>query len=154
MNIKTYQVSILVIIMSRTFGRFFKPFFKMLNEEQSGFGTIAVTIIGVTTISVNCVYSFTTCETKNIIVKDKLMFSREGNTEFIVKDTEDKLYNVNNSLWYWKWDSLEDWTNIQTNKEYIIKYYGWRVPLLGIFPNIVETKCFDENVNANQIMNE
>lgn len=140
--------------MSRTFGRFIKPLFKILNEDKSEFVAIAVTIIGVTTISAQCVYSLTTCDTKSIVVKDKLMFSREGNTEFIVKDIEDKLYNVNNSLWYWKWDSLEDWTNIQTNKKYMIKYYGWRVPLFGIFPNIVGSKCVENNVKTNQIIYE
>ena len=30
----------------------------------------------------------------------------------------------------------EDWHKIQ-NTEIKIKYYGWRIPLFGVFPNII-----------------
>lgn len=125
--------------MSRTFGRFIKPFLKILNEENSGLGTIAVTTIGITCVATHCIYSYMTCKVSTIIVKDKLVFNRDGNSEFIVRDNNDILYNMNNSLWHWKWDSIEDWFNIKKGNKVVIKYYGWRVPLFGIFPNIVNS---------------
>jgi hypothetical protein len=64
---------------------------------------------------------------------------RNGFTEFMVVDEKGRHLNVNNSLWYWKWDSIEEWYKIEPNKNFFIKYYGWRVPLFGLFPNIVTT---------------
>ena len=54
----------------------------------------------------------------------------------MIIDQNGKHYNVNNSFWFWKWNSNEDWHKIQ-NTEINIKYYGWRIPLFGVFPNIV-----------------
>jgi hypothetical protein len=65
---------------------------------------------------------------------------RNGFTEFMVIDEYGNHYNVNNSFWYWKWNSIEDWYNIKESDELDFKYYGWRVPVLGMFPNIYNVK--------------
>ena len=130
--------------MSRSFLKLLKPFSNIFNSVTDSldpkvnnfisitFGTIsAITIIG------HSAYAFGTVENKTIIVKKKYKFNRNGFTEFMVIDENDKHYNVNNSVWHWKWDSIEDWNKLEPNKEFIIKYYGWRYPLFGIFPNIV-----------------
>ena len=54
----------------------------------------------------------------------------------MIVDETGKHYNVNNSLWYWKWNSIEDWHKLETNKPTTIQYYGYRIPLFGVFPNI------------------
>ena len=58
----------------------------------------------------------------------------------MIVDNDGKHYNVSNSFWYWKWDSIEDWANVETNieKKITVIYYGYRIPFLGMFPNIVE----------------
>ena len=66
--------------------------------------------------------------------------NRRGYTEFMVIDNKGRHFNVNNSFWYNKWNSLEDWHNIKENGEINIKYYGWRIPFLGLFPNIVNSE--------------
>jgi hypothetical protein len=45
---------------------------------------------------------------------------------------------VNNSIWYWKWDSIEDWNKMLEGEKYGVGVYGVRIPVLGIFPNIVK----------------
>jgi hypothetical protein len=84
-------------------------------------------------------YAIGTKNQKTIRVKDKYVFTRNGFSEFMVIDHHNEHYNVNNSLWYWKWDSIEDWNHIAKNKLISIHYYGWRIPILGIFPNIYQT---------------
>ena len=42
----------------------------------------------------------------------------------MVIDSYGNHYNVNNSFWYWKWDSIEDWSSIEANKNLNMKYYG------------------------------
>lgn len=54
----------------------------------------------------------------------------------MIIDTSNKHYCVNNSFWYWKWNSIEDYYNLKENKKINIRYYGFRIPLFGIFPNI------------------
>ena len=117
--------------MSRTF---FNIIFKNLlkSNNQSVLLTTSVTMI-----SSNFVYAVFTREEKEIIVKKKYKFDRSGFTEFMIIDSNDKHYNLNNSLWYWKWDSIEDWHSIKEEQKLHTLTYGLRVPILGLFPNIV-----------------
>lgn len=86
------------------------------------------------------VYAIGTSKTEKSTIVKKYKMSRNGFTEFMVIDEQGKHYNVNNSFWYGKWDSVEDWSNIKEGYELNFKCYGWRVPLLGLFPNIYFTR--------------
>lgn len=129
--------------MSRSFLRFFKPFLNtelLVSKNQ-----VTNDIIGLSTIGVGSaillghgIYAFRTAESKVIRIYKKYTFNRNGFTEFMIIDDNGNHYNVNNSFWYWKWDSIEDWHKLDPNNEInVIKYYGWRVPLFGLFPNII-----------------
>lgn len=132
--------------MSRSFLNFFKPFFKSYNSLESNNHEIN-RIIGLSSIGIgtaillgHCAYALGTVENKIIKINTKYLFDRNGFTDFMIIDDNGKHYNVNNSLWYWKWDSIEDWHKLQPNKDIVIKYYGWRVPIFGLFPNIIMSK--------------
>ena len=56
----------------------------------------------------------------------------------MIIDTENNHYKVGNNLWFWKWDSIEDWSSIKKGAMLPIWYYGYRVPFLGLFPNIID----------------
>ncbi len=101
------------------------------NSELAPF--IAVAVIS------HPIYVYGTTYTKEITVTKKYKYTSNGNTEFMIIDRNNCHYNVGNSFWYWKWDSIEDWSNIDETEGYKIKYYGVRFPLLGLFPVIVET---------------
>lgn len=90
-------------------------------------------------LSGHFLYALSTEKKELIYVVKKYKINRNGFTEFMVVDGKGRHLNVNNSLWYWKWDSIEEWHKIEPNKNVFIQYYGWRVPLFGIFPNIVKT---------------
>jgi hypothetical protein len=85
------------------------------------------------------IYVFSTEKKEAITVVKKYTMDRNGFTDFMIVDDKGRHFNVNNSLWYWKWDSIEDWHKIDEKSEekLFIKYYGWRVPVFGLFPNIV-----------------
>lgn len=82
------------------------------------------------------VYTYGTNNTKIINLKKKYQFTTNGYTKFMLVDTNDTHYCVNNTFWYWKWDATEDWNKIEKNNSIKINYYGYRIPFLGIFPNI------------------
>lgn len=111
---------------------------KTLNYYEQKIATqISLSVAGLVLAGHAC-YTYKTTNYAKIIIDKKYTFDKNGSTNFMVIDTNGKHYNVNNSFWYWKWDSIEDWHKLQTNKHNIkIKYYGLRVPLLGLFPNII-----------------
>jgi hypothetical protein len=119
--------------MSRTFLYIFKDLTKLIASEYK----IKVAGIGITC---NLCYAIGTKREKEIIVTKKYKFNINGYTNFMIVDVKGEHYNVNNSIWYMKWDSIEDWTSIEANKTAYVEYYGFRVPFLGLFPNVVSLK--------------
>jgi hypothetical protein len=95
------------------------------------------TIIGLTEMVCHPIYALLTVQNKMITVDKKYHFTRNGFTQFMVIDKNGNHYNVGNSMWYWKWDSIEDWHKLNPEQKIDITYYGWRKPLFGMFPRIV-----------------
>lgn len=130
--------------MSRTFFNIiYTHFFK--NEKEP----VVLLSAGITMISSNFFYAILTREEKEIIVKKKYKFNRSGFTEFMIIDSNGKHYNLNNSLWYWKWDSIEDWYLIEEGQKLNTLIYGWRIPIIGLFPNIVSSQYNKNRKNEN-----
>ncbi len=131
--------------MSRS-GMFF--FSNLIKETIKGLSPKSMTIISGGTVISHLIYTLGTTHNETINIKHKYKFDTNGFTNFMVIDDNNKHYNVNNSLWYWKWDSIEDWNSIKLNKtnetnetnKLSVKYYGLRIPFLGFFPNIVKIK--------------
>jgi len=129
--------------MSKSFTKYFTRYFinslnkqSLNNQSLNNLKNSLMICFGSVGISLHCSYALFTCKNKIIKVDKKYKFVRNGFTEFMIIDQNGKHYNVNNSFWFWKWDSNEDWHKIQ-NTEIKIKYYGWRIPLFGVFPNII-----------------
>lgn len=55
----------------------------------------------------------------------------------MIIDENGNHYNIINSVWYWKWNSIEDWAKLNENETKKVKIYGYRIHIFGIFPNIV-----------------
>lgn len=89
----------------------------------------------------NGIYAYLTIKYEKINIIKKYEITRHGFTDFMIIDNKERHFNVTNSFWYNKWDTIEDWHKIKENDEFYIKYYGWRVPILGFFPNIVKCNC-------------
>jgi len=81
-------------------------------------------------------YTLGTSAYKYSTIVEKYKMVINGSTYFMIIDNDNKHYNVNNSLWYWKWNSIEDWHKMNKGNKIYFKYYGWRIYFLGIFPNI------------------
>ena len=84
-------------------------------------------------------YVLATQKEDNISIVNKYKYVSNGFTNFMIIDNKGNHYNVNNSFWFWKWDSIEDWNNLKVGNTIYAKYYGLRMPFLGCFPNIIDT---------------
>ena len=96
---------------------------------------------------------------EEICITKKYKYDTNGFTNFMIVDDKGRHFNVNNSFWYWKWDAIEEWTNIhdyngrdkeKDNNKICIGYYGYRIPFLGLFPNIVEFPTQLEHVKKEE----
>ena len=131
--------------MSKSFARLFSSWFKsiFLNDKSYDINNqIQITMSGsffALGAFTHGAYAFGTSKPERSKIVKKYKMVRNGFTEFMVIDEQGKHYNVNNSFWFWKWDSIEDWSNIKEGDELYFKYYGWRIPVLGLFPNIYMT---------------
>jgi hypothetical protein len=88
--------------------------------------------------SIHSFYAYGTSTTEDITIVKKYKMVNHGSTKFMIYDENGRHYCINNSLWYWKWDSIEDWSKMNKGDVVKVKYYGIRSPLLGLFPNIVK----------------
>jgi hypothetical protein len=96
--------------------------------------------IGISLFGGNAFYSYGTKNVATIEIEKTYIYTKNGFSDFMVIDKMGKHYNVGNNFWFWKWDSIEDWNRLNKNDKIDVKYYGYRIPLLGIFPNIYEIK--------------
>jgi hypothetical protein len=106
-------------------------------------GNLITSLIALGTIlPIGMLYSYSTYNETQITVENKYTRILDGNTSYMVADKENKLYRVNRSLWYLRFDHAEAWNSLKENNQYKVGYYGWRVPLFQMYPNIVKVqKC-------------
>lgn len=112
------------------------------NKLHILFGKIAV---GSLMLVSHGIYAYSTNQYEKINIAKKYEITRNGFTDFMIIDNKKRHFNVTNSFWYNKWDTIEDWYKIKENDELHIKYYGWRIAIFGVFPNIV--KC-NKNIST------
>lgn len=89
---------------------------------------------------VHAIFTYSTSKDNELYIKQKYTYCTNGFTNFMIIDSAGLHYKVNNSLWYLKFNSIEDWAKIEPNDTIKIKEYGYRIPCFGIFPNIVKTE--------------
>lgn len=121
--------------MSRAFIDYFRLFrmFRSLGELEM----IAAPVLGTFCLASHGIYTLSTTEKKVIEIESKYQFDTNGFTNFMIVTKDGSHMRVNNSFWYWKFNSIEDWYKIKVTDKIEVKKYGYRIPILRIFPNIV-----------------
>jgi len=126
------------------------PFLKSLVKTRS---PNILTVLGTSVVLTygHGMFALATNKKEKICVTKKYTYVFNGYTNFMIVDYKGRHFNVNNSFWYWKWDAIEEWTNIQEKETtLVVSYYGYRIPFLGLFPNIVEFPTHLENVKKEK----
>ncbi len=129
--------------MSRDFFKIIAEFTKIISIKrniQSPNETFANFVYFSMATGAHAIYSYGTEKKEEIKVNKKYKMVNYGSTQFMVVDNKGRHFNLNNSFWFWKWDSIEDWERIKKGDDLHIKYYGLRMPFIGTFPNIFESK--------------
>ena len=125
-----------------------------ISKETSILATKISLGLGFIGVGAHATYALFSETDETIQIGSKYKMERNGFTDFMVIDTQGRHFNVNNSFWYWKWDSVEDWHMLIPSDKVNIKYYGWRWPVYGLFPNIVLSKKPVNKTNDNHKIND
>jgi hypothetical protein len=126
--------------MTNTFTRLATGFLRAIFNKTSTINRgefVTNSLVSTGIIGFHLLYTFNTVRKEEIRVVKKYKMTNYGFTDFMVVDDKGRHYRVNNSVWFWKWDSIEDWTSIQPDSTLHTQVYGVRLPALGVFPNIV-----------------
>jgi len=98
----------------------------------------------VTGVLTNLIYRYKTRSDGTIYVKDKYTYVRlsssnnhaHSSQQFTLIDKDNNLYTIPYSVFSLQFNAEDKWAKVETNKKYHIKYWGIRMPLLGLYPRI------------------
>lgn len=89
-------------------------------------------------------YTYLTPFSKRITVSEKYNYATGSGKSLSVRNSiytsDNEVYVISNSLWRWFFRSAELLLSIQVGKTYDVKGFGLRIPILGLFPVIIEAK--------------
>lgn len=80
------------------------------------------------------IYALSSLKEQHFEVTDKYIIPSYLGAEYRIITSENKHITICQSLWYWTWNDAERWSRLEKNKHYKMNIYGYRIPILGIFP--------------------
>lgn len=85
-------------------------------------------------------YNTTQQDRKITVKKTERIVSQDGKSSKYLIYAEDGVYENTDNVFRMKFNSADVYGQLQNGKTYTCDTYGWRVPLLSMYPNIVECK--------------
>lgn len=77
--------------------------------------------------------------TATVTEKERVCERGGGECKWMVL-TDEMAFKNTDSFWHFKYSSTDVQAKVKVNEEYRFTYYGWRVPFLSVYPNIVEVR--------------
>lgn len=76
-----------------------------------------------------------------VIVKiiDKERVTKQNSSKYLIY-TEDEVFENTDTILFLKFNSSDVYSKLDKDKEYELLVYGWRIPLISWYRNIVEIK--------------
>ncbi len=82
----------------------------------------------------------------NVLIKDKQIVTesetRDGKviSTYLIY-TDHGVFRNDDAGWFLKYNSSDFYGELDVGKRYRLKVYGWRIPILSMYPNIVRMKA-------------
>lgn len=112
--------------------------------------TLLAVIVGL--LFTNMPYQWLTQRTlNNVLIKDKQISTETdaGKNGKVVSTylifTDQGVFRNDDAGWFAKFDSSDFYGELDIGKRYRLKVYGWRIPILSMYPNIVRKKEISED---------
>ena len=75
---------------------------------------------------------------ETIIVQEKWVKYHGGDAKYLVSSIDGQVFEISDSLWYWRFDSSNVYAKVKPNVVYDIKTEGFRFPFFSDYKNIIE----------------
>lgn len=100
---------------------------------------IVVLVIAAVVMMCSFVYQSATREDRVITVEEKMERCKDGDCKYLIYTTSGVFQNTD-SLLNMKFDSSDVYGALKVGKTYDVETTGLRIPVLSMYPNIVEFK--------------
>ncbi len=92
-------------------------------------------IIGL--LALSPLYAYHTDKEITCTIASKERIVKSNSSKYLIFCEDEVLQNTD-SLWYWKWNSSDFYRELKEGEEYNLRVYGWRIPFLSMYSNIIE----------------
>ena len=96
-----------------------------------------IILILLAAISLSFIERAITEEQVTITVTDKDVKRYKDSDKYLIY-SESGTFEITDSVAYWRWDSSDLYGRIEKGKTYTATVYGWRIPFISYYQNIVE----------------
>jgi len=88
------------------------------------------------------IYTYTTTGERTITIdKSEMVISSGGKGgKYLVFTENNGVFENTDSFFRFKFDSSDMYNTLKQGQTYKVKYYGWRIPFLSMYPNIYEAE--------------
>lgn len=87
----------------------------------------------------NAAYKFGTVEELSCVTIERVENVIDGgNSKYLVFTQDNGVFENSDTFFYWKFDSIDFYSKLAKGGDFDMITYGYRVPFLSWYPNIVE----------------
>ena len=84
-------------------------------------------------------YQYGTSDFTKCTVVEKERIVKKDSSKYLIF-CEEEVFENSDAIWYGKFDSSDFYKDIRKGESYEFKVYGWRIPFLSKYRNIVKIK--------------
>lgn len=81
-------------------------------------------------------FTYGTKTTETIVVAEKERIMSYENSKYLIF-TEEEVFENTDTIWHGKWNSSDVYRDLKEGEAYQIEVYGFRVPFLSMYRNII-----------------
>lgn len=114
-------------------------------RRNSGLGLkvlIGIGIALVILIAIPCCKSYYSEKTYTATVTDKDIKNYDSSSKFLVftktEDGKTKVFSMEDTLIKGRWNTADDYAEIEIGETYTFTVIGWRIPFMSEYENIIE----------------
>lgn len=122
----------------------------MYGRRNGVFGVKALICIGIVItilIAIPCCKSYYSEKTYTVTVTDKDIKNYDSSSKFLVftktEDGETRVFSMEDTLIKGRWNTADDYAEIEVGETYTFTVIGWRIPFLSEYENIIEFQVTD-----------
>lgn len=105
-------------------------------------------VIAILIVAVPCFISYYSEKTYTATVTDKDIKNYDSSSKFLVftktENGETKVFSVEDTLIKGRWNSADDYAEIEVGETYTFTVIGWRIPFFSEYENIIDFQKMTE----------